>query len=88
MSSAGAKPVALAAAGEYRSYRACRMTVSDALDSLNPDDRSVVVKAFYLAMSVEEIAHREHTSEAAVKLRLHQAMQALRTAIREQHIEQ
>jgi RNA polymerase sigma-70 factor (ECF subfamily) len=63
------------------------MTVSDALASLNSDDRSLVVKAFYLAMSVTEIAHREHTSEAAVNLRLHQAMHALRTAILEQGVE-
>ena len=74
----------IAAPGWYRSYRACGMTVSDALASLNPDDRSVIVQAFYRAMSVTEIAHREDTSETAVKLRLHQAMHALRTAIREQ----
>jgi RNA polymerase sigma-70 factor (ECF subfamily) len=60
------------------------MAISDALASLDPADRSVIVEAFYLEMSVTEIAHREHTSEFAVKLRLHQAMHALRTAIREQ----
>ena len=64
-------------------YCACGMTVSDALASLSPDDRSVIVKAFYLAMPVTEIAQREHTSESAVKLRLHQAMHALRSATRE-----
>jgi DNA-directed RNA polymerase specialized sigma24 family protein len=63
------------------------MTVSDALASLNSDDRSLVVNAFYLAMSVAEIAHREHTSQAAVHFRLHQAMHALRTAMLDQGVE-
>ena len=82
--SAGAKLVVIAASSWYRFYPAYGMSVSDALASLNPDDRSVIVKAFYLAMSVTEIAHREHTTESAVKFRLHQATHALRTAIREQ----
>ena len=59
------------------------MTVSDALASLSPDERSVIVKAFYLAMPITEIARREGISESAVKLRLHQAVHALHVATRE-----
>ncbi|HEX4560100.1 MAG TPA: sigma factor-like helix-turn-helix DNA-binding protein [Mycobacterium sp.] len=83
---AGAKLAVIAAVGWYRFYSACGMTVSDALASLNQDDRSVIVKAFYLAMSVTEIARGEDTSETAVKFRLHQAMHALRTAAHEQGV--
>jgi RNA polymerase sigma-70 factor (ECF subfamily) len=59
------------------------MNVSDALAALAPDDRSVIVSAFYLAMSVAEIAQQDRTSESDVKLRLHHAMHALRTAAHE-----
>lgn len=53
------------------------MTVSDALQSLSTDYRTAVIRAYYLAQTVPEIARLEQVTEDTVKSRLHDALHAL-----------
>ncbi|OBA93140.1 RNA polymerase subunit sigma [Mycobacteriaceae bacterium 1482268.1] len=63
-----------------------RWIVSDALTSLSADHRAVVVRAFYLAQTVADIAARERIPEGTVKSRLHYAIRALRIALQEKGV--
>jgi RNA polymerase sigma-70 factor (ECF subfamily) len=58
------------------------MTVSDALHSLSTEDRTAIVRAYYLAQTVPEIARLEHIPESTVKSRLHYALHALQAEVR------
>ena len=63
-----------------------RLMVSDALGSLSPDHRAVIVEAHYLGRSVREIAEQEGIAEGTVKSRLHYGMRALRLALQERGV--
>jgi RNA polymerase sigma-70 factor (ECF subfamily) len=60
--------------------------LSDALKSLNPDHRTVVVRAYYLGQTVADIAQQEQIPEGTVKSRLHYAVRALRIALQERGV--
>jgi len=53
--------------------------LSEALLSLDADDRRVLVRAHYLGQSVQDIAACERISTALVRSRLHNALCELRT---------
>jgi RNA polymerase sigma-70 factor, ECF subfamily len=53
------------------------MTVSDALHSLSTENRTAVIRAYYLAQTVSEIAGLEQVPEDTVKIRLHDALHTL-----------
>ena len=57
--------------------------VAEALSSLEPEHRVVVVRAFYRRQSVAELADALGLPQHTVKSRLHQGLQALRLALRE-----
>jgi RNA polymerase sigma-70 factor (ECF subfamily) len=60
--------------------------LSDALQSLSPDHRTVIVRAYYLGQTVVDIAHQEQIPEGTVKSRLHYALRALRIALQERGV--
>jgi RNA polymerase sigma-70 factor, ECF subfamily len=60
--------------------------LADALKSLSPDHRTVVVRAYYLGQTVADIANEEQIPEGTVKSRLHYAMRALRIALQERGV--
>ena len=53
--------------------------LSELLLLLDADDRKVLVRAYYLGQSVEDIAACERISTTLVKSRLHNALSALRS---------
>jgi RNA polymerase sigma-70 factor (ECF subfamily) len=55
--------------------------LSELLLSLDPDDRTVLVRAYYLRQSVQDIAACERISTSVVRSRLHNALSALRTYV-------
>ena len=57
--------------------------LSELLLSLDPDDRKVLVRAYYLGQSVQDIAAYERISTTVVRSRLHKALSALRTYVPE-----
>ena len=57
--------------------------LSELLLSLDPDDRTVLVRAYYLRQSVQDIAAYERISTTVVRWRLHNALSALRTYVPE-----
>jgi RNA polymerase sigma-70 factor (ECF subfamily) len=58
------------------------MTVSDALHSLSAEYRTAVIRAYYFAQTVPEIARLEQLPEDAVKSRLHDALHTLARSTR------
>jgi RNA polymerase sigma-70 factor (ECF subfamily) len=58
------------------------MTVSDALHSLSAEYRNVVIRAYYFAQTVPEIARLEQLPEDTVKSRLHDALHTLARSTR------
>jgi RNA polymerase sigma-70 factor (ECF subfamily) len=60
--------------------------LSDALQSLSADHRNVIVRAYYLAQTVADIAQQEQIPEGTVKSRLHYALRALRIALQERGV--
>ena len=58
------------------------MTVSDALHSLSAEYRTAVIRAYYLAQTVPEIARLEQLPEDTVKSRLHDALHTLARSAR------
>jgi len=60
--------------------------VSDALMSLSPDHRTVIVRAYYLGQTVADIALHEQIPEGTVKSRLHYALRALRISLQERGV--
>lgn len=63
-----------------------RMLISEALESLTPDHRTVVIDAYYLGRTVTDIAARLQIPEGTVKSRLHYGLRALRLALQERGV--
>ncbi|MGH3641732.1 MAG: sigma-70 family RNA polymerase sigma factor [Mycobacterium sp.] len=63
-----------------------KWVVSDALRSLSPEHRAVVVRAHYLGQTAVEIARHEGIPPGTVKSRLHYALRALRVALEERGV--
>ncbi|MCJ1715798.1 sigma-70 family RNA polymerase sigma factor [Microbacterium sp. M1A1_1b] len=63
-----------------------RIIVADALASLTPDHRRVVVDAYWLGHTVPEIARRHDVPEGTVKSRLHYGLRAIRLALQERGV--
>lgn len=57
--------------------------VADALLTLSPDHRAVVVECYFKGASVTQAAHRLGIPEGTVKSRTHYALRALRLALQE-----
>lgn len=57
--------------------------VADAVTSLSPDHRAVLVECYYRGSSVAQAAHRLGIPEGTVKSRTHYALRALRLALQE-----
>lgn len=57
--------------------------VADALLTLSPDHRAVVVECYFKGSSVAQAAHRLGIPEGTVKSRTHYALRALRLALQE-----
>ena len=63
-----------------------KWVVSDALRSLSPEHRAVVVRAHYLGQTAAEIARHEGIPSGTVKSRLHYGLRALRVALEERGV--
>jgi RNA polymerase sigma-70 factor (ECF subfamily) len=63
-----------------------RMLLADALASLSPEHREVIVDAYYLGRPLREVAERLGIPEGTVKSRLHYGVRALRLALEERGI--
>lgn len=57
--------------------------VTDALLTLSPDHRAVLVECYFRGASVAEAAHRLGIPDGTVKSRTHYALKALRLALQE-----
>jgi RNA polymerase sigma-70 factor (ECF subfamily) len=57
--------------------------VTDAVTSLSPDHRAVLLECYYRGASVAQAAHRLGIPEGTVKSRTHYALRALRLALQE-----
>ncbi|WP_144765061.1 sigma-70 family RNA polymerase sigma factor [Curtobacterium sp. 9128] len=62
------------------------IVVADALASLSPEHRRVVVDAYWLGHTVPEIARRHGIPEGTAKSRLHYGLRALRLALQERGV--
>ncbi|GAB3855848.1 sigma-70 family RNA polymerase sigma factor SigL [Nocardioides maradonensis] len=62
------------------------LLVADALAGLSPEHRAVVVRAYYLRLSVGEIAEALEIPPGTVKSRLHYGLRALRLALQERGV--
>jgi RNA polymerase sigma-70 factor, ECF subfamily len=60
--------------------------VTEALRSLSPEHRAVVVRAHYLGQTAAEIARHEEIPQGTVKSRLHYALRAMRLALEERGV--
>jgi RNA polymerase sigma-70 factor (ECF subfamily) len=63
-----------------------KWVVADALRSLSPEHRAVIVRTYYLGQTTGDIAGHEQIPPGTVKSRLHYAMRALRTAMEERGV--
>jgi RNA polymerase sigma-70 factor (ECF subfamily) len=63
-----------------------RILLADALASLSPEHRVVIVDAYYLGRPLREVAERLGIPEGTVKSRLHYGVRALRLALEERGI--
>jgi RNA polymerase sigma-70 factor (ECF subfamily) len=57
--------------------------IADALDTLSPDHRAVIVECYYRGRSTSEAAHALGIPDGTVKSRAHYALRALRLALQE-----
>lgn len=62
------------------------LLVGDALATLSAEHRAVVVRAYYLRLSVAEIAEALEIPPGTVKSRLHYGLRALRLALQERGV--
>jgi RNA polymerase sigma-70 factor (ECF subfamily) len=60
--------------------------IEDALSTLTPDHRAVIVHAYYLGRSVAQTAAALDIPEGTVKSRLHYGIRALRLALQERGV--
>jgi RNA polymerase sigma-70 factor (ECF subfamily) len=65
-----------------------KWVVSDALRSLSPEHRAVLVRVHYLGQTAVEIGRHEGIPPGTVKSRLHYALRALRAALEERGVVQ
>jgi DNA-directed RNA polymerase specialized sigma24 family protein len=56
-------------------------TVHEAFRSLSAEHRAAIIRVHYCNESVSEFARRENIPESAVRIRLHDALHALRRAV-------
>lgn len=63
-----------------------RFVVSDALKSLSPEHRAVLVRVHYLGQTAVEVGKHEGIPPGTVKSRLHYALRALRAALEERGV--
>ncbi len=63
-----------------------RWLIADALSSLSPSHRAVIVAAYYEGRSVAEMARQLGVPEGTVKSRLHYGLRALRLALEEKGV--
>jgi RNA polymerase sigma-70 factor (ECF subfamily) len=63
-------------------YLAGSATVREALKSLSAEHRGAIIRVHFLKESLSEFARRERISGATAKSRLHDALHALRLAVR------
>ena len=63
-----------------------KMILSEVLLSLSKEHRTAIVRAYYLAQTVADIAAAENIAEGTVKSRLHYALRALRNELQERGI--
>lgn len=64
-----------------------KWVVTQALQSLSPEHRAVLVRAHYLGQTAVEIARHEGIPPGTVKSRLHYALRALRAALEAEGVE-
>ncbi|MCA1783082.1 MAG: sigma-70 family RNA polymerase sigma factor [Dermatophilaceae bacterium] len=57
--------------------------VAEAVSTLSPDHRAVVIECYFRGSSVAQAAHRLGVPEGTVKSRTHYALRALRLALQE-----
>jgi RNA polymerase sigma-70 factor (ECF subfamily) len=57
--------------------------VADALSTLKPEHRQVIVRAYYRGESIAELADALEVPQGTVKSRLHYGLRALRLALQE-----
>lgn len=60
-----------------------KWVVAEALKSLSPEHRAVVVRAYYLGQTVADISAHEQIPPGTVKSRMHYALRSLRIALQE-----
>jgi RNA polymerase sigma-70 factor (ECF subfamily) len=75
--------VALPSVADGSQATADRDELGRALESLNPDQRIVVILRFWADLSVDAIADRLGVSPGTVKSRLHNSLNALRSSLEE-----
>jgi RNA polymerase sigma-70 factor (ECF subfamily) len=63
-----------------------KWVMAEALKSLSPEHRAVLVRAHYLGQTVADIALHEQIPPGTVKSRLHYALRALRIALQERGV--
>ncbi len=63
-----------------------RILLADALASLSPEHRTVLVDAYYLGRPLREVAERLGIPEGTVKSRLHYGLRSLRLALQERGV--
>ncbi|MCW2589495.1 MAG: polymerase sigma factor, sigma-70 family [Mycobacterium sp.] len=67
-------------------YLAASATVHEALTSLSAEHRGAIIRVHFLKESLSEFARRERISGATAKSRLHDALHALRHAVRDRGV--
>jgi RNA polymerase sigma-70 factor (ECF subfamily) len=63
-----------------------RMLIADALTSLSPEHRAVIVTAYFGGRNTSELAEELGIPEGTVKSRLHYGLRALRLALQERGV--
>jgi RNA polymerase sigma-70 factor (ECF subfamily) len=61
-------------------------TIREALKSLSAEHRGAIIRVHFLEDSLSEFARRERISGATAKSRLHDALHALRLAVRDRGV--
>ena len=69
--------------GDHTDQLLMSWVVADAVLTLSPDHRAVLLECYYRGASVAQAAHRLGIPEGTVKSRTHYALRALRLALQE-----
>jgi RNA polymerase sigma-70 factor (ECF subfamily) len=78
-----AEPPEIAHADDHNDQLLLSWVVADALTSLSPEHRAVLLECYYRGASVAEAAGRLGVPEGTVKSRTHYALRALKLALQE-----